>query len=247
MTHTGVLAQNVHGAAQCFVTYCCEGARRLGGHVYPDITVDYIGLGHTLAAAQRDPYRAREIIARSVSQLCRAGAGFFVCADNTAHLALDLPGADLEIPGLHLAQLVTEQASTRGFRRLGLLGTGMTIGSDLYPRWCAAHGIEMVRPAPEDVNAMDRIVIGELINGGLSAQSRQRAQAMVQRFADQGCDAVVLASTELPRLVVDLELALPLLDTADIAARAALDVALGDRSLPTWRGGPHPDLPLLAA
>ena len=243
MTHTGVLAQNVHGAAQCFVTYCCDGARRLGGHVYPDITVDYIGLGHTMAAARTDPYRAREMIARSASQLCRAGADFFVCADNTAHLALDLPGPELDIPGLHLAQLVTEQAVRRGFRRLGLLGTGMTIGSDLYPRWCAAHGIDVVRPEPDDLRAGDRIIMGELIDGGLSEQSRRWAQETVRRFAELGCDAVVLASTELPRLVAGLELALPVVDSADIAARAALDVALGDRPLPTWRGGPHPDLP----
>ena len=65
----------------------------------------------------------------------------------------------------------------------------------------------------------------------------------MHRFADQGCDAVVLAPTELPRLVAGLELALPVVDTADIAARAASDVALGHRPLPTWRGGPHPDLP----
>ena len=242
MTHTGVLAQNVHGAAQCFVTYCCDGARRLGGHVYPDVTVDYIGLGHTMAAAQADPFRAREMIARSASQLCRAGADFFVCADNTAHLALDLPGPALDIPGLHLAQLVTEQAVARGLRRIGLLGNGLTVGSELYPRWFGAHGIEAVRPAPPDLQALDQIVVGELINGGLSEQSRRRAQDVVDRFAGDGCDAVALVSTELARLVVGLPLALPVVDSADIAAKAALDVALGDRPMPSWRGGPHPDL-----
>lgn len=243
MSHTGVLAQNVHGAAQCFTSYCEEGARRLGGHTYPDITVDYIGFGHTIAVLRSgDAAGVRALVARSARHLQSAGADFFVCADNTAHLALDLPGAELPLPGLHLAQLVADEAARRGYRRVGLLGTGMLVRSPIYPAWLARHGIVAEQPEDADIDALDAIIFGQVVNGVVAPESQQRALDVVNRLVERGCDAVALVSTELPFLFRGLALGVPTLDSADIAAVAALEVALGDRPLPTWRGGPHPDL-----
>ncbi len=247
MTHTGVLAQNVHGAAQCFVTYCEEGARRLGSHTYPDITVDYIAFGHTMAAAAQGPDAVRSLVGRSVTQLRDAGADFFVCADNTAHLALDLPGDPLDLPGLHLAQLVAEEARRRGYRRVGLLGTALLVSSAIYPAWLGTCGIATEVPDPADLHAVDRIVVTELVDGVAGEDARRLVLDVIARLADRGCDAVVLASTELPSLFPAHDGPLPWLDSADIAARAALDVALGERPRPTWRGGLHPDLATVAA
>lgn len=241
--HTGVLAQNVDGAAQCFVTYCREGARRLGGHTYPDITVDYIGFGHTLAAARSGDHRQpRAVMNRSVSQLAGAGADFFVCADNTAHLVLDVAGPDLAIPGLHLGQLVAEAATTHGYHRVGILGTKLLVSSPLYPTWLEPREIAVERPADTDLDAIDAIIYTELVNGIVSDASRRRCSEIITRLVDQGCDAVALLSTELPSLVHPADSPLPILDSADIAARAALDTALGTRPLSSWRGGTHPAL-----
>jgi aspartate/glutamate racemase len=238
MTHAGVLAQNVHGAAQCFTTYCEEGARTLGGHTYPEVTVDYIGFGHTMALLRTgDAAAVRALVARSAAHLAGSGADFFVCADNTAHLALDLPGEDLPIPGLHLAQLVAEEAARRGHRRVGLLGTGMLVGSPIYPTWLGRHGIAAERPD----ESLDPIIFGQLVDGVVTVESQKRVLDVVGGLADRGCDAVALVSTELPFLLRGLDVGVPVLDSADIAAVAALEVALGDRPMPTWRGGPaHP-------
>ncbi len=34
-----------------------------------------------------------------------ADADFFACPDNTAHIALEVPGPDLALPGLHIADV----------------------------------------------------------------------------------------------------------------------------------------------
>ncbi len=56
----------------------------------------------------------RSTLARSADRLARAGADFFACPDNTAHLALEQPGEDLALPGLHIAEVVAEQAARDG-------------------------------------------------------------------------------------------------------------------------------------
>ena len=57
---------------------------------------------------------------------------------------------------------------------------------------------------------------------------------------DRGCDSVALVCTEIPLLVTADVSPLPILDSTRLLARAAVDVALGERPMPSWRGGPVP-------
>src|SRR5215468_2869358 len=118
--HLGILAHSTEGASLCFLAFCQEGARVLGSHVYPDVTLDYIAFGHSMPAWDAGDYGPiRATLSVSVDRLARAGADFFICPDNTAHLALEQPGADLALPGLHIAEVVAGDHR----RRVGVLGT----------------------------------------------------------------------------------------------------------------------------
>ena len=63
-------------------------------------------------ALERADYQSvRATLAVSVDRLARVGADFFACPDNTAHIALEQPGASLALPGLHIAEVVADQAA----------------------------------------------------------------------------------------------------------------------------------------
>src|SRR5438067_12514945 len=89
----------------------------------------------------------RTTLAVSVDRLARAGADFFICPDNTAHLALEEPGPDLALPGLHIAEVVAGQAAHDHRKRVGVLGTRYLMDGPLYPRVFATHGIAAEVPA----------------------------------------------------------------------------------------------------
>jgi aspartate racemase len=57
-------------------------------------------------------------------------------------------------------------------------------------------------------------------------------------MAAHGCDSVALVCTEIPLLVTADVSPLPILDSTRLLAAAAADVALGERAMPEWRGGP---------
>ena len=86
--------------------------------------------------------------------------------------------------------------------------------------------------------AWDTIIFDELVNGVFSARSRQEYVRVIEQLAARGCDAVALVCTEIPLLVTPDASPLPTLDSTRLLARAAFDVAVGHRALPTWRGGP---------
>jgi aspartate racemase len=239
MKHLGILAHSAEGAALCFRAFCQEGFGELGPHDHPDVTLDCIALARSMPAwdeGEHDSIRAT--LSLSVRRLARAGADFFVCPDNTAHMALERPGEELDLPGLHIAEVVADQAARDGRTRVGVLGTRYTMDGPVYPRALAARGIAAEAPAADDRRVVNEIIFEELVNGVFTTVSRRHYVRVVERLAARGCDAVALVCTEIPLLLTPDASPLPTLDSTRLLARAAFDVAVGHRALPTWRGGP---------
>ncbi|MFC5799996.1 aspartate/glutamate racemase family protein [Streptomyces formicae] len=239
MTHLGILAHSAEGAALCFRAFCQEGFRELGPHDHPDVTLDCIPLARSVSAWDAgDLASIRATLAESVRRLAGAGADFFVCPDNTAHEALELPGAALALPGLHIAEVVAERAEADGRRRVGVLGTRYLMDGPVYRRAFGSRGIDAEVPEPQERAAVNRIIFEELVNGEFTAASRETFVRIVEGLAARGCDAVALVCTEIPLLVTPDAVPLPSLDSTRLLARAAFEVAVGAREMPRWRGGP---------
>jgi len=235
--HVGILGHSWEGASLCW-REVCQHSNRLGHPAHPDVTMDCISFEHCMPAWERGDYEAvRAVLATSVDRLARAGCDFFVCPDNTAHLALEAPGDPLAIPGLHLIDIVADAAQRAGHRRVGILGTRFTMQGPLYPRELAARGIEAVIPTGGDQNLVHAAIFDELVHGIFRDETRTSFVDLIGRLADSGCDAVALVCTEIPLLVSPDDSPLPVLDSTRLSGQAALEVALGTRDLPTWRGG----------
>lgn len=239
MTHLGILAHSAEGAALCFRAFCQEGFGELGPHEHPDVTLDCIALARSMPAwDEGDHGSIRATLSVSLQRLAAAGADFFVCPDNTAHLALEQPGPELALPGLHIAEVVADRAARDGHTRVGVLGTRYLMAGPVYPRALAGRGIAADVPDPGDRHIINEIIFDELVNGVFTASSRREFVRVIETLAAKGCDAVAFVCTEIPLLVSPDASPLPSLDSTRLLARAAFEVSVGRRALPTWRGGP---------
>jgi aspartate racemase len=233
----GILAHSADGAALCFLEMVRESARRLGEHQHPEITLSILPMAPTLEAYERNDFVAvRTHLARTAQRLADAGCAFFVCSDNTAHLALEANGPPLPLPGLHIAEIVARAA--RGFRKVGLLGTRWTMTGPVYPDAFAREGIRLEVPDDGEMQFVDRVIFDELCQGVVDPGSRERFLRIIRNLKHAGCEAVALSCTELPLLVTPEDSPLPTLDSTRLLARASVAVATGAAPMPTWRGGP---------
>jgi aspartate racemase len=122
--HIGILSHSFEGATLCYRTMCLEGVRMLGPHQHPEITLTGVAMHNMLDAWERgDNAALRSMFMADARKLAAAGADFFVCPDNTAHIALESPGEPFPIPALHIGEVVAEQARSEGRRQVGILGT----------------------------------------------------------------------------------------------------------------------------
>ena len=236
----GILAHSSEGAALCYLTFCREGFARIGSHMHPDVMLDHTAMGHAMPAWDSGDYASvRVLLAGSVNRLAAGGCDFFACPDNTAHIALEADGPPLALPGLNIADIVAQKAQTLGMRRVAVLGTRFTMAGPVYRRALPAAGIEPVFPDDAERADIDRIIFDELVKGRFLDDSRRRYVEIIARLkAQQGCDGVALVCTEIPLLVTPDVSPLPTLDSTRLLARRAFDVAIGQRPLPDWRGGP---------
>ncbi len=239
MKHIGILAHSAEGATLCYRTAWLEGVRRLGPHLHPEITLTGIAMHHALAAWERmDLPALRAIFLADAQKLAAAGADFFILPDNTAHIALEAPGEPFPIPALHIAEIVAEQAVRDGRRRIGILGTDWTMTGPVYPGAFGRRGLAWEIPDEADRRRVHDVIMDELCLGVFSDESRAAYVEVIDGLAARGCDAVALVCTEIPLLIAAADSPLPILDSTRLLACAAVDVALGERPMPEWRGGP---------
>jgi aspartate racemase len=239
LKHIGILAHSFEGAALCYRTMCLESVARLGPHRHPEITMTGVGMDDLLSAWEgNDLPTLRAAFFEDAEKLAAAGCDFFVCPDNTAHIALESPGDPFPVPALHIGEVVADEASRRGFRKVGILGTRFTMTGPVYPGALGRRGIGWAVPDEADRKTIDDIIFDELCLGIFTDAARDAYVGIIDKLKADGCDAVALVCTEIPLLVTDEVSPLPTLDSTRLLAKAAVDVALGGRAMPDWRGGP---------
>lgn len=239
MKHIGILAHSAEGATLCYRETWLEGVRRLGAHRHPEITLTGVAMADALDDWERGDLAAlRSLFMSDMEKLAAAGADFFVCPDNTAHIALEARGEQFPIPCLHIAEVVADRAQQDARGKVGILGTKWTMMGPVYPGALGRRGIGWAVPEDADRKTVDDIIFGELCLGVFTDESRDAYIRIIGKLADQGCDAVALVCTEIPLLVAEEVSPLPILDSTRLLARAAVAVAIGEAPMPQWRGGP---------
>lgn len=227
MRHIGILAHSADGAALCFLEMIREGARRLGAHQHPEITLSILPMGDVLEAYGRGDLAAVNAqLQRTCARLAAAGCDFYVCPDNTAHIAIDAATVPYAIPGLHIADIVAQRAREDGRARVALLGTRWTMAGPAYPAAFARAGVELMSPESAERELIDRVIFDELCQGVIRDESRSAFVRIIERMSRAGCDAVALSCTEIPLLVTPEVSPLPVLDSTRLLARAAVQEAM---------------------
>ncbi|RLI78699.1 aspartate racemase [Archaeoglobales archaeon] len=225
--HIGIVACSSEGAALCYRTICLEGAKFLGKHAHPEITMHNHPLSEYMKYIEVGDWNGvAELMVSSAKKVAKAGAEFAICPDNTIHRAFDFVVEKSLIPWLHIAEEVANVAKQNGYRCVGILGTKYLMESQVYPEKLDRVGIEYKIPEEKGREQINKIIFDELVKGIFKAQSLNYFVEVIKKLEKEGCDAVVLGCTEIPLIVTPESSPLPTLDSTRILARAALKKAL---------------------
>ena len=171
--------------------------------------------------------KAGELLGAAGRTLELAGADFLVLCTNTMHKVSPSIEAAVGVPLLHIADATAEEVNRQGLQSVGLLGTRFTMEQQFYAgRLESEHGIRVLVPERDDRDIVHRVIYDELCLGSVLDESREEFRDIMRRLVERGAQGVILGCTEIGLLVSSNDSAVPLFDTTEIHAAAAVDLAL---------------------
>jgi len=131
------------------------------------------------------------------------------------------------IPVLHIADATAAEIRRAGFRRVGLLATRFTMEQDFYRgRLESQHGIDVIVPEQAERELVHRVIYDELCLGMIRDDSRERYREIIRGLVERGAEGIIFGCTEIGLLVSQTDSRVPVFDTTQIHAAAAVDFAL---------------------
>ena len=171
------------------------------------------------------------ILQDAARRLQAGGADCIVLCTNTMHLVAPQIEAAVSVPFLHIADAAGAAAVKAQTLTVGLLGTAFTMEQDFLKARLAAQGLNVLVPDAQERRAVHRIIYEELCVGVISEASRQVYQQAIANLAARGAQAIILGCTEIGLLIKPEHSDLPLLDTTELHAQAAVAFALEDQAV----------------
>lgn len=207
-----------------------ESNKRLGSIDTVKSIMYNVNLGEMIGHMERGELQQLSEKLFAVCQtLETAGAGVIVICSNTMHITAPYIEKNLKVPLLHIADTTAIEIQKKGITKVGLLGTPFTMDMPFYKgRITEKYGIEVITPDKSDYDEIYRVIKEELTFGIIKESSRATYLRYIDGIRKRGAQGVILGCTEIPLLIKQEHCDIPVLDTTELHALAAVDAAFED-------------------
>jgi aspartate racemase len=166
-------------------------------------------------------------ISAAASRLARGGADFIMLCANTMHRFYEQVKKDTGLEVLHIVDPTAEAIKAEGIKKVGLLGTRITMEEDfIKQRYFDKHGLKIIIPDEQDRVDTNDIIFNELAKGLFKETSKQKFIDVANKLIGKGAGGIILGCTEIPLIISQGDLSVPAFDTGELHAIAAVEKAL---------------------
>ena len=167
-----------------------------------------------------------ELMAEAGKNLENGGASCILICANTMHLCIDAVRKVVNIPVIHIAEATAIAITKQGLKKVSLLGTKYTMEKDFFKDILTSFGIESIIPDEEDRKEIHRVIYDELSKGELKPSSKENYSKIIKKQIKSGAEGIILGCTEIPLLIQQNDVAVPVFDTTTIHATAAFKLSI---------------------
>jgi len=164
-----------------------------------------------------------KIMIEAAQRLEKGGAELIVICTNTMHKMADDVQKNINLPLIHIADSTAQAIKSKNLKKIGLLGTKFTMEQDFYKnRLIEKHGIEVVIPNDKDRDIVHKIIYNELCLGNIKDVSKNEYIRIINDLVRNGVEGIILGCTEIPLLIKQNDVSVPIFDTTTIHAKNAV-------------------------
>jgi aspartate racemase len=206
-----------------------EVQRKLGGFTSAHMLIESVNFSDYARLQSDDDWDAAAgLMTRSAKRLEASGATAILICSNAMHKIYEQVQPEVGVPILHIADCVGDKMVADGIKNATLLGTRNVMTEGFYRKRLVGKGITLTPPVEDRVEEIDRIIYEELMFSKVKRDSERTMKTFITNIAKQEVDAVVLGCTELDLIIDTKANILPIYDSTEIHADAAVDWILAD-------------------
>ncbi len=199
---------------------------RIGGLASAEVMMASVDFAKVTALQEQEDWDAVSAILGAAAQSVeRAGADFLMLCTTTFHRVAEQVEAAVDIPLLHLGDVVAEECKANRVESVALIGTTFAMSRTFFTDRIASHGLSVRVPPADQHEVLNRIIYDELVHGKVLDSSRRTVVKIIEDLWDS-VDGVILGCTELELLVKQSDVEVPLFPCTSLHVNAALDRAL---------------------
>ncbi|MBX2846286.1 MAG: aspartate/glutamate racemase family protein [Saprospiraceae bacterium] len=166
-------------------------------------------------------------MAEAALQLQSGGAELILLCTNTMHLSAQAIEKAIDVPFLHIAEATGQAIQQRTMKKVGLIGTKFTMEKDFYKSTLKEKfSVDTIIPDAGDRDELHRIIYDELVNGKFLESSKKKCLEIIERLVAKGAEGIVLGCTEIPLIISQEDVAIPVFNTMALHAQEAVDWAI---------------------
>jgi len=174
---------------------------------------------------------ATRIMVEAARRVETSGADLILICTNTMHLMAEEVQEKINIPLLHIADATARAVKQNELNTIGLLGTRFTMEKEFYRgRLETRHQLKVLIPDQGQREEVHQVIYAELVRGIINDDSRKIYQEVIDSLVERGAQGIVLGCTEIGLLVKPEDVPVPVFDTMEIHALAAVEAALSKGS-----------------
>lgn len=203
--------------------------KRLGNNASAKILLYSVNFDEIVTLTKNNDWDGiAEIMKEAAINLELAGADCMLLCANTMHIIADQIQSVLNIPLLHIADIVAEEIQQKKMKHILLLGTKYTMQASFYADRLASKGIMLTIPLAAEMEIINNSIYNELGKGLILAETKKTYLEIINKYIETGVEGVILGCTEIPLLIKPADCKVPLLDTTWLHATAAVNFALSN-------------------
>lgn len=201
---------------------------RQGGLASPRLVMSAVDFAELTALEEAERWdQIGTLLADAARSVERGGADFLLLCTTTFHKVADQVADAVDIPLLHLGDVVADAAKAAGVSTIGVIGTTVAMSDGFLSGHFADRGLETVVPDAADHDWINTAIYEELVHGHVLDRTRRRVVEVIDQLWDRGAEGVLLGCTEIELLIKQSDVDLPVLPATTLHVDAALDRALG--------------------
>jgi len=201
---------------------------KLGGLHSAKCLMNSVEFQEVVDLMQSGNWEALSILMQSAARVVKnGGADFLLICSNTLHRYASAIEESIGIPVHGIADAAAHEIKKTGLQKVGLLGTKYAMEGDYYKNTLQGrYGIETIIPGKDDRERIDSIIFKELCVGVINDDSRRILVDIINQLHSKGAEGIVLGCTEIPLLIKQKDVNIPVFDTMTIHATSAVEKAL---------------------